>query len=128
VLAVHEDEGSRGTGGAQTWCPRRGETAPLQPGVQVECLRSPMISPASSLFPFPVQVLPILVAPSCARLVVCRREQRTTDQLRPFPAQTETARRAESPMQQEAPAARGGRPSAQGRGQGASGSVGLLSL
>jgi hypothetical protein len=53
-----------------------------------------MIGPASSLFPFPVQVLPIVVPRACATLVVCRREQPpTTDQLRPFPAQTETARR-----------------------------------
>ena len=57
VLAVHEDEGSRGTGCGNTWCPGRWETAPLLPGVQVECLRSPLIGPASSLFPFPVQVV-----------------------------------------------------------------------
>ncbi|SRR6266699_1947773 len=84
VLAVHEDEGSRVTGCGQTWCPGRWETAPLLPGVQVECLRSSLIGPASSLFPFPVQVLPIVVPRASATLVVCRREQqRTRDQLRP---------------------------------------------
>jgi hypothetical protein len=89
VLAVHDDEGSRGTGCAQTWCPGRWETAPLLPGVQVECLRSPMIGPASSLFQSPVQLLPVVVPPSSAKLVVCRwDQQRTADQLRPFPAQT----------------------------------------
>jgi hypothetical protein len=60
----------------------------------VVCLRSPMIGPASSLFPFPVRVLPIVVPRASATLAVCRREQPpTTDQLRPYPAQPETARR-----------------------------------
>ena len=84
VWAVHEDEGSRVTGCGHMWCPWRWETAPLLPGVQVECLRSSLIGPASSLFPFPVQVLPIVVPRASATLVVCRREQqRTRDQLRP---------------------------------------------
>src|SRR5205823_3828625 len=34
VLAFHDDEGSRGTGCGQRWCPGRGETAPLLPGEQ----------------------------------------------------------------------------------------------
>ena len=92
VLAVHEDEGSRVTGCGQTWCPGRWETAPLLPGVQVECLRSSLIGPASSLFPSSVRVLPIIVPPSSAMLVVCRwNQQHTADQLHPFPAHADTA-------------------------------------
>jgi hypothetical protein len=74
----------------------------------VECLRSPLIGPASSLFPFPVQVLPIVVPRASATLVVCRREQPpTTDQLPPFPAQTATARRTgKQAAEQRAPCSR----------------------
>jgi len=60
----------------------------------MESLDQPTIDPASSLFPPSVQVLAVVVPPSSATLVVCRREQpRTTDHLRPFPAQIETAHR-----------------------------------
>jgi hypothetical protein len=58
----------------------------------VEGLGSPMIGPASSLFPFPVQVLPIGGPCASARLVVCRGDQqRTMDHLRSFPAPADTA-------------------------------------
>jgi hypothetical protein len=74
----------------------------------VHSLRQPTISPASSLFPFSVQVLPIVGTRACATLVVCRREQQhKTDQLRPFPAQTETARRiGKQAAEQRAPCSR----------------------
>jgi hypothetical protein len=80
----------------------------LLPGGRVHSLRQPTISPASSLFPFSVQVLPIVGTRACATLVVCRREQQhKTDQLRPFPAQTETARRiGKQAAEQRAPCSR----------------------
>ena len=56
-----------------------------------------VVPPASrsypARFPSPVQVLPVVVAPSSATLVVCRQhEQHTTDDLRPFPTQADSAR------------------------------------
>ncbi len=70
VLAVHEEEGSPVTG-----------------------LRQPTSCPACRLFPSPVQVLPVVVLPSCATLVVCRwDQQRTVDSLPPSPESADTAR------------------------------------
>src|SRR6266699_3410635 len=72
----------------------REEITSLLSGVQGVSLRQPTMGPASSLLPSSVQVLPVVVPRTSATLVVCRRGQpRTTDQLRPFPAQTETVRR-----------------------------------
>jgi hypothetical protein len=54
---------------------------------------NPTLGPACRLFPPLVQVLPVVVPPSCAMIVVCRQdEQHTTDYPRPFPAQADTAR------------------------------------
>ena len=63
---MSRDARTRGVSGG------RWETTTLLPGVQVSCLRQPAIDPASSLFPSSVQVLPVVVLPSCAMLVVCR--------------------------------------------------------
>jgi hypothetical protein len=53
---------------------------------------NPTIGPARRLFPPPAQVLPIVIPPSCATLVVCRwDQQRTVDYLRPLPAPAATA-------------------------------------
>jgi len=53
---------------------------------------NPTIGPARRLFPPPAQVLPIVIPPSCATLVVCRwDQQRTVDYLRPLPAPADTA-------------------------------------
>src|SRR2546430_9614254 len=93
VLAVHEEEGSPVTECGQMWCPARWETAPLLPGMEVEGLRQPTSCPACRLFPSPVQVLPVVVLPSCATLVVCRwDQQRTVDSLPPSPESADTAR------------------------------------
>jgi len=93
LLALHDDEGSRVTGCGHTWCSRRGETAPLLPGGRVHSLRQPTINPASSLFPSSVQVLPVVVPPASAMLVLCQRdERRMRDHLLAFPAPANTAR------------------------------------
>ena len=92
VLAVHEENGSRVTGCGHTWCLGRWETTPLLSGVQVSCLRQPTSDPACRLFPSSVQVLPIVVPPSSAMLVVGRWSHRpTVEHLRPFPAPADTA-------------------------------------
>jgi hypothetical protein len=72
VRAIHEDDGSRVTLCGHTCCSGRWEIAPLLPGVQAYRLRKPTIDPACRLFPSPVQVLPVVVPPSFATLVVCR--------------------------------------------------------
>jgi len=93
VLAVHEEEGSPVTECGQMWCPARWETTSLLPGMEVEGLRQPTSCPACRLFPSPVQVLPVVVLPSCATLVVCRwDQQRTVDSLPPSPESADTAR------------------------------------
>ena len=92
VLAVYEEDGSRVTRCGHMWCLRRGETTSLLPGVQMESLDQPTIDPASSLFPPSVQVLAVVVPPSSATLVVCRRDQQcTVVHLHPFPAPADTA-------------------------------------
>jgi hypothetical protein len=87
-------------GRERTWFSRRQEITALLSGGQVESLGTlhhrscfPPGSPALlARFPSPDQGLPVVVAPSCATLVVCRGDQpRTTDHLRPFPARAETA-------------------------------------
>jgi hypothetical protein len=46
----------------------------------------------AAFFPPPLQVLPVVVPPSSAMLVLCRwDQQRTADQLRSFPTQTDPA-------------------------------------
>src|SRR5947209_4481591 len=83
-------------GRGRSWFSGREEITSLLSGVQGENLRQPTMGPASSLLPSSVQVLTAVVPPASATLVVCRRgQQRTRDHLRPFPAQTETARRTE---------------------------------
>ena len=90
--AVHEDDRSLGMEGRSTCCFGRWETSPLLPGVQAEMLRTPTIEPTCRLFPPTIQVLPVVVPPSSATLVLCRwDQQRTADYLRPFPAPAETA-------------------------------------
>jgi hypothetical protein len=87
-------------GGGRTCCSRRQEITVLLSGVQVESLGTlhhrSCFPPGShallARFPCPDQGLPVVVAYSCATLVVCRGEQRATDHLRPFPALAETAR------------------------------------
>ncbi len=61
-----------------------------------ECRWSTCAHPRSALlaafFPPPLQVLPVVVPPSSAMLVLCRwDQQRTADQLRSFPTQTDPA-------------------------------------
>jgi hypothetical protein len=51
--------------------PSDGKPPLLLPGGRVHSLRQPTISPASSLFPFSVQVLPIVVPRAPATLGVC---------------------------------------------------------
>jgi hypothetical protein len=72
VWAIHEDDGLRVTLCGHTCCSRLWETAPPLPGVQSYRLRTPTIDPACRLLPSPVQVLPVVVPPSCATLVVRR--------------------------------------------------------
>jgi len=72
VRAIHEDDGSRVTLCGHTCCSRRWETAPLLPGVQAYRLHQPTSDPACRLFPSPVRVLPIVIPPSRATLVVRR--------------------------------------------------------
>ncbi|SRR5713101_2212165 len=89
------------------------------------------------LFPSSVQVLPVVVLPSYAMLVLCRWDrQRTADQLRHVPVPADPAqgrgkgRRQNNaqPMHQGGTAGRGERHSADGSCQGAGHSWGLLSL
>jgi hypothetical protein len=55
-------------------------------------IANPTIGAACRLFQSPVQVPPVVVPPSCATLVVCRRgHQRIVDHLRPFPSPADTA-------------------------------------
>jgi len=52
----------------------------LLPGALADGLRKPTSGPARRLFPSPIQVLPVVVPPSCATLVLCRWDQQgTTD-------------------------------------------------
>jgi hypothetical protein len=85
MVHVSRDAGRRGV---------QGDGKPLR--FCQECRWSACAHPRSALlaafFPSPVQLLPVVVPRTSATLVVCRRDQqRTRDQLRPFPAQTETA-------------------------------------
>jgi len=64
----------------------------------LECTCTARANPRSVLLPAfflsSVQVLPVIVLPASARLVVCRRDQQhMRDHFRPFPAQTDMAHR-----------------------------------
>src|SRR5258708_18304420 len=72
IRAVNEEDGSLVTRCGHTCCSGQGEPTLLLPGALADGLRKPTSGPACRLLPSPVQVLPVVVPPSCATLVVRR--------------------------------------------------------